>query len=359
MAKQYSTGMRDSLAVNGPLKQVMDGAKMLVYSTSQAADADTGVSTSNIIATLTANGVAGTSETRAEWKNTIGGSATGALNGLFLGHEVVTGTAASGSTTTIALTGASASDDIYNGMFVYGVSGTGKGNIAQITDYVGSTKVATVSALNGTTFTSPGADTAYSVICGVEILGTPVSYTTDAATTADLVVAQINHTTSIPDLIAYAVSAGEYRIKAPNGVGTAFNGLRIYSCVAGSLTNTIASLEVNVGVFVKGVKQIGGITWSGTAAAGQIPLVGTWSTGTGTTYGAAGSSCKAGTMTSYRIVVDPADDGSSTSTTYPRIDGNIGTLSTNDLQVSSTVRANGDPMTIGTYPLGFKATTTA
>lgn len=360
MAKNYSTGLRNQICAGGSLKQAMAGARMVLYSTTQPADADQGVATTGILATLTSSGATLTGETRAEWKATIGGSATGALNGLFLGYEVFTGTSdAAGSATTIKLTGGSATDDTYNGQFVYISAGTGLGNIAKITDYNGTSKVATVSAMNSVTFTAPSTDSVFHVICGIEVLGSSVAYTTDAATTATNVVAAVNAFASIPDLIAYTVSAGEYRLKAPNGIGSLFNGLRIYGVVSGSLTNTIASLETNVGVFVKGVDQSGGITWTGAAADGQIALNGTWSTGTGVTYGAAGSSSKAGTLASFRILVDPADDGSTTSTVYPRIDGNIGTLSTNDLQMSSTTRAQGDPISITAYPLGFKATTTA
>jgi hypothetical protein len=56
------------------------------------------------------------------------------------------GTAQAGSSTTITLdAGASSEDDHYNGLFISITSGTGSGQAAQqITDYVGSTRVATV-----------------------------------------------------------------------------------------------------------------------------------------------------------------------------------------------------------------------
>lgn len=55
------------------------------------------------------------------------------------------GTAQAGSTSTITLqSGASATDDTYNGQVVYISSGTGAGQSRAIGDYVGSTKVATV-----------------------------------------------------------------------------------------------------------------------------------------------------------------------------------------------------------------------
>jgi len=62
------------------------------------------------------------------------------------GGEQHSGTAQAGGASTITLdTGASASDDAYNTMLVYIESGTGAGQERTISDYVGSTKVATVS----------------------------------------------------------------------------------------------------------------------------------------------------------------------------------------------------------------------
>ena len=81
-----------------------------------------------------------------------------------------TGTAQAGSTsTTIKLaSGASATDDIYNTMTVYVSSGTGSGQIRTITDYVGSTKVATVAAWT----TTPDATSVYEVMPAVTITTT-------------------------------------------------------------------------------------------------------------------------------------------------------------------------------------------
>lgn len=59
--------------------------------------------------------------------------------------EVLAGTASAGGATSITLTGGSAVDDYYNGMVVTIDSGTGAGQSKVITDYVGSTKVATVA----------------------------------------------------------------------------------------------------------------------------------------------------------------------------------------------------------------------
>jgi hypothetical protein len=88
-----------------------------------------------------------------------------------LNASAVTGTAQAGSTsTTLKLaSGASAVDDTYAGLSVSTTGGTGPGQTRQIIDYVGSTKVATLSAPwtvtpdNTTTYSvNPGA--AYSPV---------------------------------------------------------------------------------------------------------------------------------------------------------------------------------------------------
>ncbi len=67
-----------------------------------------------------------------------------------------TGTAQAGASTTITLaSGESATDDFYNGMLVRITSGTGSGQVRRITDYVGSSKVATVD----TAWTTPPNNT--------------------------------------------------------------------------------------------------------------------------------------------------------------------------------------------------------
>lgn len=73
----------------------------------------------------------------------------------------VTGTAQSGTSTTIVLaTGASSTDDAYNGMYVTITGGTGSGQVRFITDYVGSTRTATV---NSAWATNPNNTSTYSL----------------------------------------------------------------------------------------------------------------------------------------------------------------------------------------------------
>jgi hypothetical protein len=91
----------------------------------------------------------------------------------------VTGSATAGGAGTITLAaGASSVDDFYNGMVVSITSGTGNGHIGLITDYVGSSKVATVQASTATFV--PAAASAYSIAANVGYL--PVSTGFSSAT---------------------------------------------------------------------------------------------------------------------------------------------------------------------------------
>ena len=81
-----------------------------------------------------------------------------------------TGTGQDGANTSITLAAtASATDDVYNNMTVYISSGTGSGQIRTISDYVGSTKVATVSAV---WTTNPSSDSVYEVMPAITITTT-------------------------------------------------------------------------------------------------------------------------------------------------------------------------------------------
>ena len=76
---------------------------------------------------------------------------------------VLVGTAQAGATSTITLTSsASVVDDRYNNFTITITSGTGSGQSKLITDYVGSTKVATIS---GTWTINPNNTSIYSIAC--------------------------------------------------------------------------------------------------------------------------------------------------------------------------------------------------
>jgi hypothetical protein len=80
--------------------------------------------------------------------------------------SAVTGTAQTGSAGSITLAaGASSTNDIYNGMVISITSGTGSGSSGIITDYVGSTKVATVQKT--TAAFTPDNTSVYSIAANV------------------------------------------------------------------------------------------------------------------------------------------------------------------------------------------------
>lgn len=81
-------------------------------------------------------------------------------------HDGRTGTAQAGASTTITLdASASATDDLYNGASITITSGTGAGQTRIISDYVGSTKVATVSTSWTTT---PNSTSVFSITSQVD-----------------------------------------------------------------------------------------------------------------------------------------------------------------------------------------------
>lgn len=82
------------------------------------------------------------------------------------------GTAAGGGANTITLDGLGSgepeTDDYYNGMVIEIVGGTGEGQIRLITDYDGTTKVATVDV---DWDTQPGVDSAYRIYVAAHVTG--------------------------------------------------------------------------------------------------------------------------------------------------------------------------------------------
>jgi hypothetical protein len=93
--------------------------------------------------------------------------------------SAITGTAQAGSAGSITLaSGASSTDDIYNGMVISLTSGTGSGSKGVITNYVGSTKVATVQ--KSTTAFTPDNTSVYSISANVGYK--PVSESFESAT---------------------------------------------------------------------------------------------------------------------------------------------------------------------------------
>src|SRR5690606_14062035 len=85
------------------------------------------------------------------------------------GYVFNSGTALAGDTSTITLpSSASSVNDTYNGSAIYINTGTGAGQLREITDYVGATRVATVDTLFTT---APGASSTYTISPKVVING--------------------------------------------------------------------------------------------------------------------------------------------------------------------------------------------
>lgn len=76
--------------------------------------------------------------------------------------QIPNGVAQAGGSSTITLaSGASTTDDIYNGRLIHIIAGEGAGQTRRISDYVGSTRVATVASSWSAT---PGATSEYAII---------------------------------------------------------------------------------------------------------------------------------------------------------------------------------------------------
>lgn len=101
-----------------------------------------GVSTSDVLGNLEITDPNGT----VIWNNTD--------------YSIETGTAQSGGASNITLAaGASATNDYYNNLYIITTGGTGSGQIRRVSDYVGATKVATISVAWSVV---PDATTTYS-----------------------------------------------------------------------------------------------------------------------------------------------------------------------------------------------------
>lgn len=122
---------------------------------------DSILSFKGILTAIQQAGAAGTVGDASSWhfdgtiKN-VGGTVSLVTGGVTFDSPLkrvvkTTGTASAGGASTITLAGASAVDNIYNLAYVYIVSGTGAGQIGQVLSYVGSTKVATMTASWGVT----------------------------------------------------------------------------------------------------------------------------------------------------------------------------------------------------------------
>lgn len=145
------------------------------------------------------------------------------------------GTAQAGASTTITLaSGASSSNDLYNGQTVQIKSGTGAGQSRRISDYVGSTKVATVLEAWATT---PDNTSVY------QIVGAPAG---DTSVAGGLTAGQAAQLTAIETATAL-ITAGGVTVSSP----VSADGLLI-TIVRGDTYNVAAGQT---------------LTWTGAAGA--------------------------------------------------------------------------------------------
>lgn len=154
---------------------------------------------------------------------------------------VVTGTAQAGAAGTITLAaGASATNDIFNGMTVVTTGGTGPGQSRQVYDYDGSTKVASVSP---NWQTNPSSDTTYAVV------------PTPPAPTAAAAVPQVA-------LVDDAITAGKYDESTAFPVVAADTGATQIARVGSdsdtleTLSDEVAALATTVGVAGAGLTAV-------------------------------------------------------------------------------------------------------
>lgn len=188
-------------------------------------------------------------------------------NGLIFGTlDYILGTAQAGAASTITLAAtASAEDDFYTGCRITTTGGTGSGQVGTITDYVGSTKVATVSPDWGVT---PDATTTYS-IAGALLQNVHISIASFVGgdqddhdgtlpngikliNAKDVYVSDIEVRNSIRDSFYFEDIVGKLVLNDisntdPQSVNTTFYALRVLRCPdvvthGGSLTRSVTQV---------------------------------------------------------------------------------------------------------------------
>jgi hypothetical protein len=150
-----------------------------------------------------------------EPQGTLTPSAVSGKVTLTASQAAVTGTAQAGASTSITLAaGASATDDFYNGLYIELTGGTGSGQVRQITDYVGSSKVATVNSVWTAT---PDNTSTYSIAVfksaavGQYINASPQGRAKIVAITSDTVAQAI---TEFPFFNSSAIANGDWEIES-------------------------------------------------------------------------------------------------------------------------------------------------
>lgn len=177
-------------------------------------------------------------------------------------------------------------------------------------------------------------------IGGVECLSEAVSYTTDLATTAASVAANITAAFTTPDYRATS-SGASITITGPVGSGASLNSLSVVVTNT-TLTTTYNDTGATGAVFTTGVTCVNGCNFQFPAVSGVLTKETTdWS----------GVAVATGTAGWFRIEADPSDNKGS-STTFRRLDGAISTsgaelnLTTTTITSGSTFAVNSGSFTV-------------
>ncbi len=181
--------------------------------------------------------------------------------------NVRNGTAQAGAASTITLdAGASATDNLYNGMTVRLDSGTGAGQARVITGYVGSTKVATVDRAWAT---NPDSTSVFTV------LGTdaPKTNTSLEAVAASVTGAVGSVTGNVGGNVVGSTASvtGAVGSVTGNVGGNVVGSVGSVTGAVGSVTGAVGSVTGNVGGNVVGsVASVTGAVGSVTGAVGSV-----------------------------------------------------------------------------------------
>lgn len=158
--------------------------------------------------------------------------ADGMVDVTVTGHACEWGTAQAGAASTVTLDANHAAvDDIYNGQQIRVIAGTGAGQARTISDYVGSTKVATVSVAWVTT---PDNTSVYAIDNG-PIDATMPAPTFDATVEPAFTGAQVKVGSYAPEINNLSASMGlklnkPQSVSSPDGFGQLRFGPRAVTC---------------------------------------------------------------------------------------------------------------------------------
>lgn len=162
---------------------------------------------------------------------------------------IVSGTAQAGAAGTVTLAaGASATDDIYNGMTVVTTGGTGPGQSRQVYDYNGTTKVASVSP---NWQTNPSSDTTYVIV------PTPPAPTAAAAVSQVALIDDAITASKFDESTAFPLASADSGATAVARTGADSDTLEILSDEIAALATTLGTpADTDVSTDIAAVKTV-------------------------------------------------------------------------------------------------------